>query len=121
MSNRIGEAVWRRHVKSWKRSGETAPEYGVRHGIDGRQLYWWSWWLRKKDASEDRPAEPEEAQAIGFLPVKITQPSVAAVEERPRGAELVLACKVVLRIVEGSDPDWAAQLVARVVAESGPC
>jgi hypothetical protein len=120
MTNRIGEALWRRRVKSWKQSGETAAQYGVRQGIDPRQLYWWSWWLRRKDASGDSAAVCEEVQPVGFLPVKLSQPSIPAAE-RALGAEVMLGGGVVLRIVEGSDPKWAAQLLARVVAESSAC
>jgi hypothetical protein len=120
MTNRIGEALWRRRVKSWKQSGETAAQYSVRQGIDSRQLYWWSWWLRKKDASGESAAVREEAQPVGFLPVGLPRLPIPAAE-RVLGAEVMLGGGVVLRIVEGSDPKWAAQLVARVVAESSAC
>lgn len=121
MKSNIPASEWRRRIEAWKASGQPATEFGARHGIDSRQLYWWSWWLRKRASKQAPSRGPDKAAAVRFLPVKIAPAPLAAVQEKPRGAELLLARGAVLRIHEGSDPAWAAHLVARVVVESGSC
>jgi hypothetical protein len=121
MKHHTPASEWRRRIEAWKASGQTATEFGARHGIDSRQLYWWSWWQRKRAGKQAPLRGPDKAAAVRFLPVKVSPTPLAAVEVKPRGAELLLARGAVLRIHEGSDPAWAAHLVARVVEESRSC
>jgi transposase len=121
MSNQTAAVHWRRRVESWKRSGQSAAEYAARHGIGAHQLYCWSWRLRKETASPQGARARKKLQPVQFLPVKVAPGPIATTEPRVRGAELMLAGGAVLRVVEGSDPAWAAQLIARVVLESGSC
>jgi hypothetical protein len=124
MSNHILASEWRRRIKAWKRSGQTAGEYGARHGIDPRQLYWWSWRLRKKGAANSKGSEPPEPERVRMLPVRVVEASLSAVATTSvalRYAEVALVGDRVLRIAEGVDPDWAARLVVRIGQESRAC
>ena len=47
---------WAGHVAAWKRSGQTASEYGEPRGLSGKKLYWWSWHLKGKDGDAGSPA-----------------------------------------------------------------
>ncbi len=123
MTNNIPASEWRRRIEAWKRSGQTAGDYGARHGIKARQLYWWSWWLRKKGVP-DKAAVTAEQQSVRLLPVRVVDADTprARTESVSRGcAEVLLQGGRVLRIAEGVDPDWAARLVVRVARESGSC
>jgi len=80
MKNHIPASEWRRRIEAWKAGGQTAAEFGARHGIDSRQLYWWSWWLRKKAGKQAPSRGPDKAAAVRFLPVKVSPAPLAAVE-----------------------------------------
>jgi hypothetical protein len=124
MSNNIPATEWRRRIEAWKRSGQTAGEYGARHGINPRQLYWWSWWLRKNGAPEVGDAERAGQQPVRLLPVRVVATAmspVVAAPSSPRCAEVALVGNRVLRIAADVDPDWAARLVVRVAQELETC
>ena len=121
MSNRIRASQWRDRVQAWKRSGQTAAEFGARQGVDPRQLHWWSWWLRKKPATMGHIKEPARSERVRLLPVRVVPMMTGDRAVTYRGAELTLGSGGVVRIVEGTDPAWAACLVLRVMQESGRC
>ncbi len=124
MSKCISASEWRRRIEAWKRSGQTAGDYGARHGIKAQQLYWWSWWLRKKGGPDGNAGTPAEQQPVRLLPVRVVEavPSPVTTESISGPcAEVLLQGGRVLRIAEGVDPDWAARLVVRIARESGSC
>ena len=124
MTNNISASEWRRRIEAWKRSGQTAGDYGARHGIKARQLYWWSWWLRRKGGPEGKAAVSAEQQSVRLLPVRVVDagtPRATTESATVRCAEVSLQGGRVLRIAEGVDPDWAARLVVRIAQESGSC
>jgi hypothetical protein len=121
MSNHIPASEWARRVEAWKRSGLSAAEYGGRHGIEFRKLYWWSWWLGKKGGGRARAQTAAGAPAVRMLPVKVVPPTRPASEPRPCAAEFQLGHGGVLAIHDNADPDWAARLIVRVVREAESC
>ena len=119
MGNQTAGSQWVHRIEAWKRSGLTADEFGVRNGIKPKQLYWWSWWLRKH-GTKPRTAAPVSAPPLRMLPVKVLEPTQSAAV-RSHGMALRLGHGAVLSIEQGVDPDWAARLILRIVQESGPC
>lgn len=111
MSNRVTAKEWRRRVEGWKRSGETATQYGGRFGIDPQQLRWWKWWLGKEPG---RGRESFDDKEVRFLPVKVERKD----EDVPRGGvEVVLPGCITVKIAEGSDPEWVGRVVRGMIGE----
>ena len=104
----------------WKRSGQTAKQFGQAHAIDPRQLTWWKWYLRKRVAdASGGPAEQPAPQSVRFLPVRVRpEPSVVATFTG-FAAEVMLPGDLVVRVAGGSDARWAAELVRHLARGDG--
>ena len=70
---------WATHVAAWKRSGQTASEYGEPRGLSGKKLYWWSWHLKGKDGDEESLAVKTRRRRDGPM-------ELVPVTLRPRGS-----------------------------------
>ena len=58
------EGAWRRLVKEWRQSGETALVFAQGRGLSAWTLRWWSSELKKRDAEK----KPEVGRAEAVLP-----------------------------------------------------
>jgi hypothetical protein len=109
------EERYRRMLKEWDESGETAAVVGARHGIAGGTLRWWRSELKRRDR---RRASVRPVQATELLPVRLTSPWPA----RDPSAAFEVALnggRRVVRIPAGFDPADVRALVEAV--EGGPC
>ena len=106
---------WGKHVTAWKRSGDTADEYGAPRGIPGKRLQWWNWFLRAQPAGakSGRAKHP----AVELLPVRLRSsappPSmvVHGVWSSAR-VEIVLPNGSVIRAEPPVDPGWLGRVIA---------
>ena len=69
-SERRSRAQWKRIVRQWKSSGQSAKAFAAEHELNPSTLYWWSRHL-KREALVDKP--------VSFVPVEITQVASSAV------------------------------------------
>jgi hypothetical protein len=99
-------------LASWDASGLSARAFGKREGVRSSCL--WRW---KRDARlgllESRKRGPKPSSSIAFAPVHITKPTperVAAGAER-LVAEVVLANKLRVRVLEDADMHQVTALV----------
>jgi len=107
-------AEWDKHVAGWKRSGETAEEYGRPRGIVGKRLQWWSWYLRTQPTvvKSGRATHP----GVELLPVRLRSsapPASTVVHEAGPSArvEILLPNGSVIRAEPRADPDWLGRLI----------
>lgn len=119
MAVRRNASQWTRLVKKWKRSGETATEFGARVGVEARALHSWRWRLRKDGLlKDDEPAEVSETPA--FLPVHV----VSRDRDDERGqandqhVEIVVDERNTVRVLPGFD-DTTLRRVLDVLREKG--
>ena len=105
---------WGKHVAAWKRSGETADEYGAPRRILGKRLQWWSWYLRRQPTAvkSGRAKRP----AVELLPVTLrTLAPAPSMEARGTGpstrVEIVLPNGSVVRAEPPVDPGWLGRLI----------
>jgi transposase-like protein len=73
-------------VARWRASGETAREFGVRHGVRAKTLYGWAHELRK------------DSRTPAFVEVEVREPETAG-----GAVEIVLAGGRVVRVREVVD------------------
>jgi hypothetical protein len=118
---------WAKHVAAWKRSGQTANEYGEAVGIVGKKLQWWNWFLKAKmRTSKDAlaKADPRGKASVELVPVRLrTQRSRMDMGSQEPGAgariEIVLPNGSVVRATPIVDPRWLGRLI--VEAGAGSC
>ena len=80
---------WRRLVRAWDRSGQTAKDFATARGLSSRTLSWWKWRLSREPPA-GAPDEPR------LLPVKI-EPDDSSVPE-PCRWDIVFAGGQVLQV-----------------------
>jgi hypothetical protein len=117
---------WASHIEDWKRSGLHAAEYGKRHGVDPKKLYWWSWFLRAHPA-------PTRARAVkvplvpiartALLPVTVRRTegrasTRAATYTSGGSVDVTLPGGAVIRAPSSVDPVWLGRVI---IAGTGPC
>lgn len=117
---------WASRIEDWKRSGLHAAEYGKRHGIDPKKLYWWSWFLRAHPASTEArvakaPLVPIAQTAL--LPVRVRRTEGRTNTMAPTCAsagsvEVTLPGGAVIRAPSSVDPRWLGRVI---IAGTGPC
>jgi hypothetical protein len=105
---------WCKHVAAWKRSGETADEYGAPRGIPGKRLQWWSWFLRAQPTGA-KPGR-EKHPRVELLPVRLRSsappPSMVVHSAGPSTrVEILLPNGSVIRAELPVDPDWLGRLI----------
>lgn len=117
---------WAKHIEDWKRSGLDAADYGKRHGMEPRKLYWWSWFLRAHRTAAARSAPKVALVPIAqtsLLPVRLRKPTAktaSSTTTRPDGGlvEVTLPSGAVIRAPSAVDPRWLGRVI---VAGTGPC
>jgi hypothetical protein len=117
---------WAKHVAAWKRSGQTANEYGEAVGIVGKKLQWWKWFLKAKArTSKDAFANPDSRgkASVELVPVKLRmqQSAVNMGRQEPQfGAriEIALPNGSVVRAAPGVDPRWLGRLIVEAGARA---
>jgi hypothetical protein len=107
-------AEWDKHVAAWKRSGETADEYGRPRGILGKRLQWWSWYLRTQPTAAK--SGKGKLPAVELLPVTVRSaapPTSTVVHGAGPSAhvEILLPNGSVVRAEPAVDPDWLGRLI----------
>jgi hypothetical protein len=65
MAARTTRAVWKKRVKRWERSGQTAARFAARLGVNPYTLKWWKWALGTERAR--RSAAPSTIEAAQFV------------------------------------------------------
>ncbi len=114
---------WAEHIAEWKRSGLDAAEYGKRHGIAPKKLYWWSWFLRTRTKRSQMTGEGKLAlvarRPAGLLPVRVRAlPPLGGETIAVSTVEVALPSGAVIRATSAVDPTWLGRLV---VSGTTPC
>jgi hypothetical protein len=117
MAIRKSASQWARVVKKWKRSGETATEFGARVGVKPAALHSWRWRLRKAGLLKDdevQSAVPE------FLPVHIVSDDREFEPARvhDQHVDIVVDEHNTVRVLPGFD-DMTLRRVLNVLREKG--
>ena len=120
---------WAKRIERWQLSGLKAKAFGQRHGIDPKQLSWWKWHLKKRgelseESSAEVSAEAElDSTAIRLLPVRVVDDAGHEVESSGRATvEIGLRNGRVVRVTQGSDLGWLAELLSVVEWDGdAPC
>ncbi len=107
------EERYRRMLKEWDESGETAAVVAARHGVAAGTLRWWRSELKRREGRQGSVARPTE-----LLPVRLTSPWPARCPSTTFEVALNGGRRVV-RIPAGFDPAEVRALVEAV--EGGPC
>jgi hypothetical protein len=114
---------WAEHIEDWKRSGLDAADYGKRHGIAPKKLYWWSWFLRARSQRTTAATGPK----LPLLPRRPAELLRVRLRALPSGrqsgmntnsVEEVLPNGAVIRAAATVDPVWLGRLV---VAGTSAC
>lgn len=114
---------WAKRVAAWKRSGLTAVEFGERTGTLPKKLYWWSWFLKRREGTTGgRTVVAQKSRADGFLPV-VLRPKATRVAPEVRDiaaarVEVGFGNGCVLR-TEPVNARWVAELIAVVDGARG--
>ena len=107
---------WAKHIEDWRRSGLDATDYGRRHGIAPKKLYWWSWFLRARANRATVPGGAKLAlvprRPAELLPVKLRAlPPVRRVTAEASSIEVALPNGALIRATSAVDPTWLGRLV----------
>ena len=114
---------WAEWIEDWKRSGLSAAEYGKRHGIAPKKLYWWSWFLRARTKPTTKAGGAKLALVprlqSAMVPVKVRAlPAVRGATGEASSIEIALPSGAVIRATSAVDPTWLGRLV---VSGTTPC
>jgi len=109
---------WAKHIEDWKRSGLEAADYGKRHGMDPKKLYWWSWFLRAHAAPAARAAAKVSLGPIAqtsLLPVRVRKSTAgtdwAGAHADGGSLEVALPNGAVIRAPSTVDPGWLGRVI----------
>lgn len=78
---RRSRAEWRREVRRWRRSGESAADYAARRDLSRSTLTWWASQLGVTAAAGKPTPEDTAPGAPAFLPVRVVAAQVPGVQE----------------------------------------
>ncbi len=119
MAIRRTASQWLKLVKEWKRSGETATEFGARVRVKPASLHSWRWRLRKAGLLEDDDA-PQTSAVPAFLPVHVVSREREFEGERgsDQHVEIVIDERNTIRVLPGFD-DKTLRRVLDVLRETG--
>jgi hypothetical protein len=114
---------WAKHIEDWKRSGLEAADYGKRHGMDPKKLYWWSWFLRARAKRARVPGGAKLAllprPQAAVLPVRLRAlPARRQATGEVSRVEVALPSGAVIRATSAVDAAWLGKLV---VCGTAPC
>src|SRR3954468_12655544 len=102
--SRRNRSAWRALVEEWRASGEKAPEFARRRGLQKSSLYYWSSVLGR-ESTKPTPR---------LVPVQ-----VARNEVRSTGTELVVGA-VRVRFQDIPPPSYIATLARALLETGGP-
>ncbi len=87
---RLGQDFWERHLRLWRKSGQTQTLYCVSSGLNSKTFNRWK--LRLANAKRQvASASPIGDKPISLIPVRVTESSSA-------GKELRLAGEIRIRL-----------------------
>jgi hypothetical protein len=107
---------WAARIARWQRSGLTSTEFGRHEGFRGDRLSWWKWYLsRRTKAGVQAPrrrcgteAKPVAPPRVAFVEARLPAPVPAS---PTAGVEIVLHNGRVVRVPQGCDGAWLAQVL----------
>lgn len=104
MAIRRNASQWLRLVKQWKRSGETATEFGARVEVKPRDLHSWRWRLRKDGLLEVEEKAATPAQPA-FVPIHVVSHAREFESERvdDQHVDIVVDERNTVRVLPGFD------------------
>ncbi|MBK9258856.1 MAG: hypothetical protein IPM54_03360 [Polyangiaceae bacterium] len=111
---RRNASQWAKLVKEWKRSGETATEFGARVGVEAHSLHSWRWRLRKDGLLDDEHAAQTSA-APAFLPHVVSR-DCGLVQGHDQHVDIVVDDRNTVRVLPGFD-DTTLRRVLDVLQE----
>lgn len=89
MAMRRSASQWLKLVKSWKRSGETATEFGARLRVKPTDLHSWHWRLRKTGLLKDEQETPKRARLVQMRRVERSSMICCGTNLRGEGFKLL--------------------------------
>jgi hypothetical protein len=95
---------WARRVREWKASGESAEQFGGRHGWKAPSLRWWSWQLNRSKGKTG-------LEEIRLVPVIGTERQAPPVQD---GGAVVLELRGGHRV--RLEPGFNEQVLRRVLS-----
>jgi hypothetical protein len=116
MAVRRNASQWKRLVKKWKRSRETAAEFGAKAKVKPAALHSWCWRLRKAGLLDEHDAHPSVLPE--FLPVHVVSSDIEPVRPRDQHVEIVVDERNTVRVLPGFD-DITLRRVLDVLREKG--
>ena len=121
MAVRRSAAQWARLVKKWKRSGETATEFGARVRVKPASLHSWRWRLRKAGLLEDDDATQTSA-VPAFLPVHVVSREREFEDEHAHAqhVEIVVDERNTIRVLPGFDDKTLRRVLDVLRAKEAP-
>ena len=119
MAVRRNASQWAKLVKKWKRSGETATEFGTRARVKPSALHSWSWRLRKAGLLKDNE-QPQTSSGPAFVPVQVVSSERELERERAcdQHVDIVVDERNTVRVLPGFD-DNTLRRVLDVLREQG--
>jgi transposase-like protein len=87
-----------KHVRAWRRSGQSSRAYAARAGLNANTLLYWSWQLRREGAKPDESPAP---RAFDFVEL----PSSVSSSDRASPAIELETGRVLLRVSDGFDAE----------------
>ena len=119
MAVRRNASQWARLVKKWKRSGETAAEFGARAKVQPAALHSWRWRLRKNGVLKDEQ-DAQSSAGPEFLPVHVVSHDREFEPERERDqhVDIVVDERNTVRVLPGFD-DTTLRRVLDVLGNKG--
>lgn len=87
-----------KHVRAWRRSGQSSRAYAARAGLNANTLLYWSWQLRREGAEPDESPVP---RAFDFVELPSSGPASG-----PASAAIEIETgRVTLRVLDGFDTE----------------
>jgi hypothetical protein len=117
MAVRRNASQWKRLVKKWKRSGESAADFGAKAKVKPAALHSWCWRLRKAGLlDEEQDAQPSVLPE--FLPVHVVSSDIEPERAPDQHVEIVVDERNTVRVLPGFD-DITLRRVLDVLREKG--
>jgi transposase len=123
--SRASRAEWAKRVERWKDSGLSAKEFASETGLKATSLTFWSWKLRKDEATNDARAKPvrtagrgrrREANTTSVPAPRFVEVSAEMSTQAASMIELVLNHGIHVRVPSGFDEATLTRLVRAVEA-----
>jgi len=87
-----------KHVRAWRRSGQSSRAYAARAGLNANTLLYWSWQLRREGGE---PGASPAPRAFDFVELPSSGDSSG-----PASATIEIeAARVTIRVLDGFDSE----------------